>query len=272
MSQQSAPRLHIAGPLLTIEQAAALLGVSGSTLRQRVQAGHLKSFRRGRKLFTTRKWVEQYRAERHRKPGRPRAASSLEDQYAGCVAGMLHLDLPASFEEVDDPLFQAARRLVAGHPRASDLNERQLEEVIARYRAVLVDGEPAAHRQAAVQAIIGRLGADPLVVDARFRAGRCAARAHPTELGRRWQARFRDRLAALTVDPRIPGSIARLDVVVACEVAEELSRAQPALRPGELFAAVAQAMLEGSENLPDGPQECRAAIEAIVDEALGQGA
>lgn len=100
MSQQSAPRLHIAGPLLTIEQAA-LLGVSGSTLRQRVRAGHLESFRRGRRLFTTWKWVEQYRAERHRKPGRPRAARSLEDQYAGCIAGMMRLDLPASFAEGD---------------------------------------------------------------------------------------------------------------------------------------------------------------------------
>src|SRR5579863_4363675 len=140
MAQQSAPRLHIAGPLLTLEQAAALLGVSGSTLRQRVRAGHLESFRRGGRLFTTRKWVEHYRAERHRKPGRPRTARSLEDQYAGCVAGMLRLDLPASFAEVDDLLFQAARRLVAGHHRACDVNERQLEEVIARYRAVLVDG------------------------------------------------------------------------------------------------------------------------------------
>src|SRR5260370_18299657 len=109
MSQHATPRLHIAGPLLTIEQAAALLGVTGSTLRQRVRSGHLLSFRRGRKLFTTRKWIEQYRAERHRKPGRPRAEQSLEDRYVDLVAQLMGLDLPASFEELDDLLFEAAR-------------------------------------------------------------------------------------------------------------------------------------------------------------------
>jgi hypothetical protein len=79
---------------------------------------------------------------------------------------------------------------------------------------------------------------------------------------------FMGRLAAPTVDPRIPGSIARLDVVVARELAEELRRDRPGLRISELYATLAQAMLEGSENLPDDPRECSEAIETTVGEAL----
>jgi hypothetical protein len=271
MGQHATPRLHIAGPLLTLEQAAAMLGVTGSTLRQRARAGHLLSFRRGRKLFTTRKWLEQYRAERHRKPGRPRAEQSLEDRYIESVAQLMGLDLPASFEELDDLLFAAARLLIAEVPfpfRRKAVDQDEVRDVISRYRSVLVDGEPEPHRQAAVEAIVARVFADPLVQDIQFSAMRDDAREHPSALGQRWKDRFWEKLGALTVDPRIPGTISRLDVAVAAELAAEQRRAQPDLADAELIGLLERAMLEGSQNLPHTYGASKEYMSGTIQEAL----
>ena len=265
MGQHIAPRLQIAGPLLTLEQAAALLGVTPSTLRQRARAGNLLSFRRGRKLYTTRKWVEQYRAAHQGKPGRARAILPLGDEIARRVADLLGLDLPATFEDLDRLFFQAARQVVVARPR---VDRRELEEALAAYRAVLVDGEGEQHGETAVRAVVDAVFQDLLVADVRYRAMREDARGRPSEPGRRWRALFWERLAALTVDPRVPGTIARLDVAVARELAGELRRLRSDLPVPDLEATLAQAMLEGSENLPGPAAECRAAIEATVREVL----
>src|SRR5262249_25000900 len=117
MSDTLTPRLRMAGPLLTLEQAAALLGVTGSTLRQRIRAGHLQAFRHARNYFIPRKGWEQYRAVRHRKPGRPPATRSLQAEFSRLVADAMGLDLPADFAALDALFLAAARRLLLAHSR-----------------------------------------------------------------------------------------------------------------------------------------------------------
>lgn len=51
---------------MTLKEAAALLGVTPDTLRQRIHAGTLKAKKVGRDWTVTPKEVERYRAKRRR--------------------------------------------------------------------------------------------------------------------------------------------------------------------------------------------------------------
>jgi excisionase family DNA binding protein len=57
--------------MLTLAEAAAVLGLAASTLRHQVQAGRLQARLIGKTYVVTAREVERYRAESLGKPGRP---------------------------------------------------------------------------------------------------------------------------------------------------------------------------------------------------------
>ena len=259
MNEAPTSRLRMAGPLLSLEQAAALLGVTGSTLRQRIRVGHLDAFRHGRRYFIARKWLEQYRVERHRKPGRPRATRSLQEEFSTLLAEAMCQDLPADFAALDELFFAAARRLVLAHPRTEPA---ALLAAMEASRLVLVDCEAADQRRRALEALVERVCREE-----RYRAGREAARSRPYALGQRWRTLLREHLAAMVGDPRRLGSLPRVDVAIALELAAEVRRHRPTINDADLTGLLASAMLEGSESLPDAPGACQDLIESTVEAA-----
>ena len=58
--------------ILTLVEAAELLGLSASTLRHQAQAGRLRARLVGKTWVTTRDEVERYRRENLGQAGRPR--------------------------------------------------------------------------------------------------------------------------------------------------------------------------------------------------------
>ena len=253
MTETPTPPLRMAGPLLTVEQAAALLGVTGSTLRQRIRAGHLQAFSYGRRHFTTRKWLEQYRAERHRKPGRRRATRSLQAELSTLLEDAMDVDLPADFAALDDLLYAAARRLVLAHPRTEP---PALLAVMLASRLVLVDREAEDQRGQALEAIVERVYKEPSVREARYHAAREDARRRPPALGQRWRTLLREHLAAMVGDPRLLSTLPHVDAAIAKELAAELVRHRPTASAAEVAKLLARAMLEGSESLPHAPGTC----------------
>lgn len=57
---------------MTLNEAAALLGISPSTLRNQIHNGQLAATKRGRDWWVTAHEVERYRAESLGRPGRPK--------------------------------------------------------------------------------------------------------------------------------------------------------------------------------------------------------
>lgn len=57
--------------MLTLSQAAALLGLSPSTLRHQASSGRLRAQLMGKTYVVTEREVERYRREQLGKPGRP---------------------------------------------------------------------------------------------------------------------------------------------------------------------------------------------------------
>jgi excisionase family DNA binding protein len=60
--------------MMTLAEAAALLGVTAATLRQQIANGRLRARRLGPLWTVTPKEVERYRRESTGRPGRPRKA------------------------------------------------------------------------------------------------------------------------------------------------------------------------------------------------------
>ena len=58
---------------MTLNEAAALLGVTPATLRQQIAHKRLHATKRGRDWWVTPREVERYRAASLGKPGRPKA-------------------------------------------------------------------------------------------------------------------------------------------------------------------------------------------------------
>ena len=58
---------------MTINEAAAALGVAAATLRQQIANGRLRATKRGRDWWVTDGEVERYRRESRGHPGRPSA-------------------------------------------------------------------------------------------------------------------------------------------------------------------------------------------------------
>ncbi len=73
--------------VLSLSQAAALLGVAASTLRHQAQAGRLRATLVGKTWIVTSTEVERYRREHKGRKGRPRKAESADVLYPTLVDG-----------------------------------------------------------------------------------------------------------------------------------------------------------------------------------------
>jgi excisionase family DNA binding protein len=63
--------------LMTLKEAAEILGLKPDTLRLQIRNGRMRGRKRGRDLFVTRTEVDRYQRESLGRPGRPRKPDAL---------------------------------------------------------------------------------------------------------------------------------------------------------------------------------------------------
>jgi len=254
--------------LLTLREAAVRVGVSPATLRVQVTRGRLRTIKRGRERLTTPAWLDEYQRRSHALQGRPRQLPPAAEEFIRRLAWWEAAEPPRTPEEREDLARRAGLETMLVSPLLGADELRRAVEGAWQGGQLPLDPR---ERQHAVDRVVSAVLIDARVRDERYDEQRAAFRRTPGSRsgpGWRWNELFWAKVAAFAGDPHEQGAMSRLDKEVAEDLGREVLAQGLAARPLEVRRILAQAMFEGSENLPSGSTQCRQRIDVTVTAAL----